>query len=132
MRAALALIAISLAVPATAQDGGAARYQLQRIEGGYARIDTATGEVSTCTETRTETGAQLVCRMAADERGALEDQIAALEVRVEALEAGGAARALPSDAEIDRAIGMMERFMRGFVGVVRDLDEPRRPDEPRS
>ena len=124
---ALVIAAIAfLAAPAHAQEGER-RYQLQPFEGGYARIDTETGEVSTCTQIDASSGAQLVCRMAADERSALEDQIAALEDRVEALEARGGAgvAALPSDREVDRAIGMMERFMRGFVGVVRELEEPR-------
>lgn len=118
MRLAILLSAIVLTAPAAAQE---ARYQLERTETGYARIDTATGEVSTCTQS----GAQLVCRMAADERSALEEQVAALEDRVAALEARPAgAGGLPSDEEVDRAIGLMERFMRGFVGVVRELDEP--------
>ena len=65
--------------------------------------------------------------MAADERSALEEEIAALEDRVTALEVGRGPRGvdrLLSDEEVDRAIGLMERFMRGFVGVVRELDEP--------
>ena len=120
MRVALAAFSLALlTVPAPAQE---ARYQLQSTGDGYARIDTVTGEVSTCTQS----GEQLVCRMAADERTALEDQIASLEARVEALESGAAVSGgLPSDAEVDRAIGMMERFMRGFVGIVRELDDPR-------
>ena len=116
MRAAPALAAILLLPSvALAEDG---RYQLERTDNGYARIDTRTGEVSTCTES----GEQLVCRMAADERSALMDHIDDLETRIAKLEEGGG---LPTDAEIDRAIGMMERFMRGFVGVVRELDDPR-------
>ena len=124
MRTLILAVTALLATPAHAQSGEA-RYQLQPYDGGYARIDTATGEVSTCTQTGTGAGAQLVCRMAADERSALEEQIAALEDRVTALEEGGIEGGLPSDAEVDRAIGLMERFMRGFVGVVRELDEPR-------
>ena len=125
---ALALLpALSPAPPALAQEAapeGTARFQLERIEGGYARIDTATGEVSTCTER----GDQLVCRMAADERSALMARMDGLEARIEALEAtgtGAGAARLPSDAEIDRALGLMERFMRGFVGVVRDMEDDR-------
>ena len=95
---------------------GEQRYQLQRTDDGYARIDTRTGEVSTCTEQ----GDQLVCRMAADERSALMEEIAALESRVAALETSGVGRALPTDEEVDRAVGMMERMMRGFLGIVRE------------
>ena len=134
-RRMLTVVALTLAggaLLATALIGGDAkardgepsveRYQLQRTESGFARIDTQTGEVSTCTER----GEQLVCRMAADERSALIEKIDELEERVVALEGSGVGRALPSDAEMDRAIGLMERFMRGFVGIVRDLDEPQR------
>ena len=112
------------ATAAHAQD--TERFRLERTDGGFARIDTATGEVSTCTER----GDQLVCRMAADERSALEARLDELEDRIALLEADGiggggiGGGGLPNDAEIDRAIGLMERFMRGFVGIVRDLEEP--------
>ena len=128
LAAALAAVLAALAVPALAQGAGEQRYALQPFEGGYARVDRATGEISTCTQVGAGAGSQLVCRMAADERSALEEQIAALEERVAALEAGGGTgAALPTDEEMDRAIGLMERFMRGFVGVVRELDEPADP-----
>ena len=114
-----ALASAALLLAATgAQGAEAERYQLQRTETGFARIDTATGEVSSCTER----GDQLVCRMAADERSALMAEIDALEERVAALEESGVGRALPSEEEMDRAIGLMERFMKGFVGVVRGLE----------
>ena len=107
------------ATAAHAQD--TERFRLDRTDGGFARIDTTTGEVSTCTER----GGQLVCRMAADERSALEARLDELEDRIALLEADGiGGGGLPNDAEIDRAIGLMERFMRGFVGIVRDLEEP--------
>ena len=115
--------ALFVALPVTAVHAQEAeRFRLERTGSGFARIDTATGEVSTCTER----GGQLVCRMAADERSALQARLDELEARVETLEASGTRGGLPSDAEIDRAIGMMERFMRGFVGIVRDLEEPGR------
>ena len=116
---ARAALATALALP-TAALADEQRYQLQRTDDGFARIDTRTGEVSTCTER----GDQLVCRVAADERTALMAEIDALEERVAALEETGTGRVLPTDEEMDRAIGLMERFMRGFVGIVRELDEP--------
>jgi hypothetical protein len=30
-------------------------------------------------------------------------------------------KALPSDAEIDRSIGIMERWMRSFMGIVKEF-----------
>ena len=97
------------------------RYQMQRTDEGFVRMDMRTGEVSNCLER----GDQIVCRMAADERSALMTKIDELETRIAALEEGrGAPSGLPTDDEMDRALGLMERFMRGFVGIVRDLDEP--------
>lgn len=116
MRFMLTICAIVLSSAASAQDVAEQRYQLQRTDDGYARIDTRTGEVSTCIER----GEQLVCRMAADERSALMDQLAALEERVEALEGRSISRALPTDEEVDRAVGAMERMLRGFMGIVRE------------
>ena len=113
---AAALAATALAVPAHAQETAEQRFQLQRTDGGYARIDTRTGEVSSCTER----GDQLVCRMAADERTALMEEIDALEERVAALEDSGVGRALPTDEEVDRAVGIMERMLSGFIGIVRE------------
>ena len=110
-------IGLILILPGSAHaQEGEQRYQLQRTDNGYARIDTRTGEISTCTER----GDQLVCRMAADERTALMEEIAALEQRVAALETSGVGRALPTDEEVDRAVGIMERMMRGFLGIVRE------------
>ena len=122
MRTAVILLSLApfMASPAFAQ--ATERYQLQRTENGVARIDTATGEVSSCVER----GDQLVCRMAADERSALMARMDELEERIAALEAGDrvGSTGLPSDEEVDRALGLMERFMRGFVGIVRELDDP--------
>jgi hypothetical protein len=64
----------------------------------------------------------LVCRMGADERAAYEDELDRLADRVSALEKSMAARpALPTDAEVDRSIGIMERMMRSFMGIVREF-----------
>ena len=56
--------------------------------------------------------------MAADERAAYEDELDRLAERVTALEnkRGVIQRALPSDAEVDRSISIMERMMKQFHG----------------
>jgi len=60
--------------------------------------------------------------MAADERAAYEDELDRLADRVSALERNSGARpALPTDAEVDRSIGIMERMMRSFMGIVREF-----------
>lgn len=112
------------------------RYRLEKSEAGYVRMDTETGEMSICEER----SGQLVCRAAADERSALQNdadpleaRVKALENRVEALENSLAARleeSLPSEEDFDRAMGYMERFFRGFLGIVREFDEERRDKDP--
>ena len=95
---------------ALAEEG---RYVMERIEGGVVRLDTETGEMSLCRQQ----GEQLVCRMAADEKLALEEEIAALERE---LEAHGR---LPTDNEIDRAMGIMEDMMRRFLDVIEEFED---------
>lgn len=130
-----ALLASLTATSAGADD--AARYRLEKTADGYVRMDTQTGAMSKCTEQ----AGQLVCRMAADERSAFQDEVdrlqasmKALDERVARLENSLAARLesrLPSEEEFDRTMSYMERFFRGFMGIVRDLNkdeaEPGKP-----
>ena len=123
-KAVLGLAVLSLATPAAiAQETNADRYTLEKSDSGFVRLDRQTGAVTLCTEDQ----GTLTCRMAADERAAYDEDLARLEKRVEALERqladGTAARSgeLPSDAEIDRSIGIMERFMRAFFNLVQEF-----------
>ncbi|MDQ0419969.1 hypothetical protein J2045_000982 [Peteryoungia aggregata LMG 23059] len=120
----LTLAALSLGIPcASAQEATTDRYMLEKSGSGFVRLDRQTGVVTLCMET----DGTLTCRMAADERAAYDEDLARLEKRVEALErqitADTTTRSgeLPSDAEIDRSIGIMERFMRAFFGLVQEF-----------
>ena len=107
-----------LPLAAMAAEPDATRFQLERSGDHFVRLDRQTGAMSLCTE---KDGA-LVCRMAADERAAYEDELDRLADRVSALEKSTTARpALPTDAEVDRSIGIMERMMRSFMGIVREF-----------
>lgn len=75
-----ALIILSMTANAMAQE--AERFRLERTEEGYVRMDTQTGAMSICRER----SGQLVCAPAADERTAYEEDIAALQDRLETLE----------------------------------------------
>jgi hypothetical protein len=120
----LAFGGLSLAAAAIAQDPAPGRYSMQKTEGGIARLDTETGEVSLCQEK----DGQMLCRMAADERTAFELELDLLAKRVEtlekALEDGGTALKprLPTKEEIDQTMSLMERMMRSFMGIVKDLE----------
>lgn len=115
---AITLAAGLLPLAAFAAEPDATRFQLERSGDHFVRLDRQTGAMSLCTE---KDGA-LVCRMAADERAAYEDELDRLADRVSALEKNTTARpALPTDAEVDRSIGIMERMMRSFMGIVREF-----------
>jgi hypothetical protein len=131
-----ALIILSTMTGATAQE--AERFQLERTDEGYVRMDTRTGAMSLCRER----SGQLVCAPAADERTAyeediatLQDQLETLEERVEALESvsSEAKSELPSEDEFEQTLGLMERFFRKFMGIVKDFekeDSTTSPDTP--
>ncbi|MGL4488924.1 MAG: hypothetical protein ACRCU5_05710 [Rhizobiaceae bacterium] len=111
---------------ALAQD--AERFSLQKTADGYVRLNVETGEMSICKEQ----GAQLVCRMAADERKALEggmagleERLSTIEERLTAIEKAGtsATQSLPTEEEFEKTVGYMEKFFRRFMGVVKDLNE---------
>lgn len=122
---ALPLIVIATLLAGSAHAEGEGRYRMEKTEGGFVRLDTATGEVSLCRER----DGQIVCRMAADERAAFEKELDLLTKRVEALEKGGATAltdakpALPTDEEIDRTMSIMEKMMQRFMGIVKNLED---------
>ncbi|MBY5338146.1 hypothetical protein HFO99_30280 [Rhizobium leguminosarum] len=103
---------------AAAVEADASRFQLEKSGDHFVRLDRQTGAMSICQD---KDGA-LVCRMAADERAAYEDELDRLAKRVTALEQGGVIqRTLPSDAEVDRSISIMERMMKSFMGMVKEF-----------
>ena len=122
---ALPFIFVVALVAGSAQAEGEGRYRMEKTDGGFVRLDTATGEVSLCREQE----GQIVCRMAADERAAFEKELDLLTKRVEALEKGGvtgettAKPSLPTDEEIDRTMTIMEKMMQRFMGIVKNLEE---------
>ncbi|WP_235916389.1 hypothetical protein [Ciceribacter naphthalenivorans] len=120
---------------ARAQDADLARFTLEKTENGFVRLDRKTGALTLCREK----DGTLTCRMAADERAAYEEELDRLEKRVDALEHAMATgqpllkpEPLPSDEEVERSIGIMERFMRSFFGLVEEFkqkDEGTSPDK---
>lgn len=112
------------------------RYQMEKTANGYVRMDTQTGEMSICEER----SGQLVCKLAADERSALQDEIGRLQGEVKAIEErvvkleGSISQklesALPTDEEFEKTMGYMERFFRSFMGVVKDFEKEDKAHQP--
>lgn len=131
---ALTFLASVSSLTAHAQDVD--RYTLEKSPSGYVRMDRQTGEMSICEER----DGQLVCKLAADERSAFQDEverlqtgIAALEKRVTALETGSRLdpkALLPTDEDFEKSLGYMERFFRRFMDIVKDFDKDWRQGEP--
>ncbi len=82
LAALIASLAIAAALPASAAAQDTDRYTLERSGDGYVRMDRRTGEMSICSE---RTG-QLVCKLAADERSAFQDEVDRLQERLTGLE----------------------------------------------
>ena len=105
------------------------RYRLEKSANGYVRMDTQTGAMSICEER----SGQLVCKMAADERAAFQDEVdrlqssvKALDERVAKLENSLSARLesqLPSEEDFNKTMSYMERFFRSFMDIVKDMDK---------
>jgi hypothetical protein len=146
----IALISLFLLVPLTGASAAEPdRYRLEKTPEGYVRMDTKTGEMSICEERWGE----LVCRMAADERTAVQDEIErlqaeletvndrlagmkALEDRIAKLENSLTAKieqSLPTEEDFNRTMGYMERFFRSFMAIVKDFEnDDAKPPEPGS
>ncbi len=132
MTKAMAIACLAFLFPAVtlAAEPDAARFELQRNGDHFIRLDKQTGAMSLCQDQ----DGNLICRMAADERAAYDDELDRLSERVTALEktvaAGGGRSTLPSDAEVDRSIGIMERMMRSFMGMVKEFQGGEQGDRP--
>ncbi|MDX8444089.1 hypothetical protein [Mesorhizobium captivum] len=116
-------------VAASAYSQETDRYRLEKSGNGYVRMDTQTGAMSICEER----SGQLVCKMAADQRAAFQEEIdrlqssvKALDERVAKLENTPSARLesnLPSEEDFNKTMSYMERFFRSFMDIVKDMDK---------
>ena len=118
-----------------------ARYTFHRADNGYLRLDGRTGQVSSCTR-RTVGWA---CQAVPDERAALEAEIARLQGENAALKKDILARnlalpgttkpdapaakpeeprmQLPSDADLNKMMGFLEKVWRRLVEMIVSLQK---------
>lgn len=106
------------------------RFKLQKVDGGFLRLDAQTGQVSFCREKESN----WTCETVADDRAALEDEIKRLNDRIAALEKQRNDPAerfrTPSDQEIDQVMGFFEKMMKRFRGVVENLKKEWESETP--
>ncbi len=121
--------AVLLTAPAFAAEPDATRFQLERSGDHFVRLDRQTGAMSICQDQN----GNLVCRMAADERAAYDDELDRLSDRVTKLEktvTSNNGSSLPSDADVDRTLGIMQKFMRGFMGMAKEFQNEQPDTKP--
>jgi len=116
------------------------RFTMQPVDGGYLRLDTATGDVSICTRS----AENFECRPAKDDRG-LRSEITRLSAENKELKAeikrledmlssdANAPRPapkleLPKEEDVDKALDYLERMFKKFRDRVKELDKPLEPD----
>ena len=113
-----ALLAVGAGVAFAASDQGSddGRYTMTPVENGFLRLDTRNGHVSLCTDK--EGAAE--CRLAADERAALLDEIDRLRKGDR-----GSRNLLPTREDFEQAMQNMEEFMRRMMRSLRDEKDQR-------
>jgi hypothetical protein len=125
-----------LATSAAGQETGS-RFTLSPIQDGFLKLDSTSGVVSECKRD----AAGYTCRLVPDERKALQGEVDRLTRENRELRdrlalgdtpaPGPEARPrspMPPDEEVDRALGMMEKFIRRFMTILRE--EAPKSDKP--
>lgn len=129
--AASAATAIAAPPPAEERPG---RFTMQPTDGGFLRLDTATGDVTFCAKA----GATIECKPVKDDRdlqieiNRLSNENKALKADIKQLEdivglgnkESQAPRKLelPSEEDVDKALGYMERMFKKFRDKLKDLE----------
>jgi hypothetical protein len=117
-RLAAAIGLLLLPITAFAQDAPvkpeeSARFSMAVVDGGLMRLDGRTGRLSFCTKSADS----YTCKSVVDDRSAFMDEIEAMAKENADLKkqiAEGGTIGIPRDEDIDRAFGLMERFVKRF------------------
>ena len=111
------------------------RYTTKQVDGGYLRLDGRTGQVSICTPR----AVGWACQAVADERTALETEIARLQAEIVTLKKELLAHnlalpgtvkpeepsrlQLPTDAEFNKMMAFLDKLWRRLVDMVGTLQK---------
>ena len=112
---------------------GSGRFTMTPIDGGFLRMDTENGVVSHCAKK----SAGWSCETVADDYRALQQENEALkremtQMRRDGTGGGTDAKAerkleLPSEEDIDKAIGKFDRYLKKFRGLIEKYQNPDAP-----
>jgi hypothetical protein len=123
------------ASPPTASDSRSGRFVMQPIEGGFLRLDTATGDMSLCATA----GLTFECKPVKDDRdlqaeiARLSDENKELKAEIKRLDELLALNSkqgskpkleLPSEADVDQALSYLERMFKKFRDKMKELEAP--------
>lgn len=133
LRAAACAAALSaLSMPVAAEEPG--RFVLKETDQkSFIRLDTHTGAVSHCASAAGEWN----CKSVKDDRAELHEEIANLkqenkDLKTKLAEARDlspeAPLALPSEADIDRIMTMIEKYLERFLSFLRKFEQRQQDD----
>lgn len=137
VKLAVVVLAATLATGAGAQEmKQSGRYSMAPTDGGFLRLDTQTGQVAFCTK-RAD---QWACNPVEDNRNATAKEIDRLaqenkDLKTELAELRKLelktepkkSVELPTEEEVDRAVGIMKKIIKEFKNIMED--EPPKKDK---
>ncbi len=103
----------------------AGRYDLERVEQGFLRLDSETGAMALCSAKAGVWECAPVKDQDLDltaEIGRLKSENDRLKARVVELEKGGGPIKLPSDQEVDRMMDIFGKMFDRFLDFAREMD----------
>lgn len=124
----MTVFSLAAAYPLAAEDAAPAaaapRFQMHAMGDGIVRLDTVSGQMTFCRNAGQ--GGETPQCMPMDVSGAiaqpeterLQARIDELQKKIDSMNTNGA---LPSDAEVDRSLSIMEKFMRRFMGLAKEF-----------
>lgn len=137
---ALGAIGVARATPPPQEGERPGRFSMQPTDGGFLRLDTVTGDVSLCSRAPAAT---FECKPVKDDRD-LQNEMSRLSTENKELRAeikrledmlglGGGPHPdkgkprleLPSEEDVDKALGYLERMFKKFRDKMKDLDSGR-------
>ena len=92
------------------------RFEFQKVDDGYLRLDTDTGSIDKCLDK----DGKITCAISGDERARYEQEIKTLKDKIAELQQNKATTGLPSKQDMDQAYDTMKYFFDKFKNDFKD------------